>query len=75
MTDRVPTLCDQCGATDTDPKIHLGLVTKHHDCLSHTEEQTVRDSSDVAATIIDACKGGKRGAKLLAHIESLHKEA
>ena len=74
MTDRVPTLCDQCGQIDDHPKIHLGEVTKHHDCLSHVEEQAVRESSDVAAEIIDACKGGRRGAKLLTHIESLHKE-
>jgi hypothetical protein len=74
MTERVPTLCDFCGQTDDHPKAHIGDVTKHHDCLSYAEEQQLRGSSDAAAAIIDACKGGKRGAKLLAHIESLHKE-
>jgi hypothetical protein len=74
MSERVPTLCEQCGQTDDHPKIHLGARTTHHDCLSYADEQTVRASSDTAAAIIDACKGGKRGPKLLSHIESLHKE-
>lgn len=74
MTDRVPTQCDQCGQTDTDPKAHVGTVTKHHDCLSFAEKQQVVESSPVAAKIIEAAAGGKRGPKLLAHIESLHTE-
>lgn len=75
MTDRVPTTCDHCGQTDPDPKVHIGEVTKHHDCLSAGEKAQVVGSSDVAAKIIAACEGGKRGEKLLAHIESLHKES
>lgn len=74
MAERVPTACEQCGQTDTDPKVHLGEVTKHHDCLSYAEKTQVVESSDVAAKIVEACEGGKRGEKLLAHIESLHKE-
>jgi hypothetical protein len=74
MAERVPTTCDQCGQTDTDPKVHIADgATKHHDCLSYTEKEMVAGSSDVAAKIIAACEGGKRGEKLLAHIESLHK--
>ena len=74
MTDRVASRCDQCGQDDDHPKVHIGVVTKHHDCLSYAEEELVRGSSDTAGEIIDACKGGKRGQKLLAHIENLHKE-
>lgn len=74
MTDRVPTTCDHCGQTDTHPKIHFGDGdTKHHDCLNFAEKTQVVESSDVAAKIVAACEGGKRGEKLLAHIESLHK--
>lgn len=75
MSERTPTTCDQCGQTDDHPKIHIGDVTKHHDCLTYKEEQMVRQSSDQAATIIDACKDGKRGPELLSHIESIHQEA
>lgn len=71
---RAQTQCDQCGQTDSDPKIHFADgPTKHHDCLSFSEKAQVGESSDVAAKIIEACEGGKRGEKLLAHIESLHK--
>lgn len=74
MSDRVATECEHCGQVDDHPKVHIGDVTKHHDCLSRAEEDQVKGSSETAAQIIDACKGGKRGAKLLAHIDSLHKE-
>lgn len=73
---RAQTQCEQCGQTDDHPKIHFGDgATKHHDCLSYTEKAMAVESSDVAAKIIDACEGGKRGPKLLAHIESLHTES
>lgn len=70
MAERVPTLCDFCGATDTDPKVHLGTVTKHHDCLSHVEEQVLVESGQEkgapkASAIIEAAKGGTRGPALL----------
>jgi hypothetical protein len=74
MAERVPTTCAQCGQTDDHPKVHFGDGdSKHHDCLSYAEKAQVVESSDVAAKIIEACVGGKRGEKLLAHIESLHK--
>jgi hypothetical protein len=73
MTDRVATQCDMCGQTDDHPKVHLGEVTKHHDCLTFTEEAQVRESSETAAKIIDECKAGKRGPDLLKRIDSLHK--
>ena len=68
---RIATQCEQCGQVDTDPKIHLGAVTKHHDCLSHSEEEVVRasgqvkDSGPKASAIIEAAKSGTRGQKLL----------
>jgi hypothetical protein len=70
---RVATTCEQCGQTDDHPKVHIGEVTKHHDCLSVSEYAMVTQSNDTAAKIIEACVSGKRGEKLLAHIESLHK--
>ena len=27
--------CDNCGQTDTDPKLHYGAETYHHDCIPH----------------------------------------
>lgn len=72
MAQRVPTQCDQCGKLDTAPKVHVGDVTKHHDCLSVSEKDMVVGSSDVAAEIIEACEGGLRDDELLAHIESVH---
>jgi hypothetical protein len=50
-------------------------TSKHHDCLSHSEEAFVRgsaqekDSGPKASAIIDACKDGARGDELLALIE------
>lgn len=75
MANRVAAQCDQCGQTDDHPKVHIGAVTKHHDCLSHTERAMVAGSSDTAAAVIEACEGGLRGPDLLAHIETLHQEA
>jgi len=72
---RVALTCDQCGQTDDHPKVHIGEVTKHHDCLNFQEDEMVRTSSPQAATIIDDCKGGLRGEKLLARIEKLHSSA
>lgn len=73
---RAQTTCDFCGQTDDHPKVHFADgPTKHNDCLSFSEKDQVVESSPVAAKIIEACVGGKRGEKLLAHIESLHKES
>jgi hypothetical protein len=74
---RVASTCEQCGQTDDHPKVHIGPVTKHHDCLSHRERAMVVDGAEdpaLAEDIIAACEGGKRGEKLLAHIKSVHKE-
>lgn len=97
MTDRVLTICDQCGARDAHPKHHgpasvpvldesgapvldeqgLSLsryATKHYDCLSAWEDQTVRASAQPAgagpklSAIIDARRDGARGDDLLALI-------
>lgn len=71
---RAVTACDQCGQADDHPKVHLGPVTKHHDCLSVAEEQMLCDSGQTegagpkASAIIKACKEGARGDKLLALI-------
>lgn len=72
MPERVTTRCDQCGQEDSDPKAHVGVVTKHHDCLAFDEKTLVAGSSPVAADIIEACEGGKRGPDLLAYIQELH---
>jgi hypothetical protein len=54
----------------------MRATSKHHDCLSHSEEQLLRNSAQTkgagpkASAIIDACKGGVRGDKLLALIQS-----
>jgi hypothetical protein len=50
--------------------------SKHHDCLSASEERLLRDSAQEkdsgpkASAIIDAAKKGARGAKLVELIES-----
>lgn len=69
MAGRAELACDQCGQVDDHPKVHLGPVTKHHDCLSFSEEEMVRESSVDAAAIVDVCKDGLRGPDLLAHIQ------
>lgn len=75
MAERAPSECQQCGQVDDHPKVHIGEVTKHHDCLSATEERMLRDSAQEkdsgpkASAVIDACKKGARGEKLLALIE------
>jgi len=71
VTERVSTTCDFCGGHDDHPKAHLGAVTKHHDCLSAAEDRQLRDSAQEegsgpkASAVIDACKDGTRGDKLL----------
>jgi hypothetical protein len=75
VPDRVPTACDQCGLVDIDPKWHTLGRTVHHDCMSVAEKDLATSGSPVVADIIAACEGGLRGADLLAHIESLHKES
>ena len=76
MTARVATQCDQCGQTDDHPKVHIGEVTKHHDCLSFTERQMViganQATPDAAEKIITACEKGKRGDELTAYIQRIH---
>lgn len=73
---RVATQCDQCGQVDDHPKVHIGEVTKHHDCLSFSEKEMVLGSNQAtpgaAAKIIEACEGGTRGDKLVAFIEKTH---
>jgi hypothetical protein len=76
MSQRALSECEQCGQTDDHPKVHIGEITKHHDCLSAVEEQMLRDSAQEkdsgpkASAIIDAAKKGARGAKLVELIES-----
>jgi hypothetical protein len=70
MSQRALSECEQCGQIDDHPKVHIGVITKHHDCLSAAEEQMLRDSGPKASAIIDAAKKGARGAKLVELIES-----
>lgn len=84
MSDRVPSTCAQCGDTDDHPKANLakvspdleflGIVSKHHDCLSFFEREQLSASNPQTAKTIEACIAGKRGEKLQAYIESLHAE-
>lgn len=72
---RAQTTCDHCGQTDDHPKAHIGLVTKHHDCLSADEKRTLVESTQTkgapkASAVIEACEGGARGDKLLDKILS-----
>jgi hypothetical protein len=75
MAERALSTCEQCGQEDDHPKVHIGAITKHHDCLSAAEERALRDSAQEkdsgpkASAIIDACKKGTRGEKLVALIE------
>ena len=76
MSSRTPMQCDHCEATDDHPKVHgVDGSTKHHDCLSASEERRLRESSDVAGEIIDACKAGAKGADLLKVIRSKSKDS
>lgn len=74
MSDRIPTKCDHCGQTDDHPKAHIGLVSKHHDCLSAAEKDALIDSAQAkgsgpkASAVIAACEGGTKGDDLLALI-------
>ena len=80
MTQRAQTQCDQCGQIDDHPKAHIAKVGEvlsvHHDCLSAADEKMLRDSAQAegagpkASAVIDSCKGGVRGDKLVALIES-----
>lgn len=71
MAARAKSECDQCGGYDDHPKVHIGTVTKHHDCLSISEKTMVTESSPAAADIVSACEEGKRGPELLEYIRSL----
>jgi hypothetical protein len=70
MTDRALTACEFCGQTDDHPKVHIGTVTKHHDCLSYAEKQALTESGQEkgtpkASAIIEAAESGTRGDALL----------
>lgn len=69
-----PTTCDQCGATDPDPKWTDGVVQKHHDCMSMTEKAYVSSTNPRAAEIIQACVDGLRGDALREFIQALPSE-
>jgi hypothetical protein len=71
MVARAKTECDHCGGYDDHPKVHIGTVTKHHDCLSVAEKGVVTEHSPAAADIIAACESGTRGPDLLDYIESV----
>jgi hypothetical protein len=67
--------CDQCGQYDDHPKVHAYEGgTWHHDCLPADRRAELVASSEQAKAIVEACEGGKRGAKLLAHIQQIHRE-
>lgn len=36
-----PTQCAQCGKVDTDPKVHDGIRTFHHDCTPFDVQQSI----------------------------------
>jgi hypothetical protein len=82
--ERVPSTCGQCGDTDDHPKANiakvtpdlelLGIVSKHHDCLSASEKKQLSESNPNTAKTIEACVSGKRGEKLRTYIQSIHKE-
>ena len=74
MAARAKSECDHCGGYDDHPKVHIGSVTKHHDCLSVAEKAQVTEQAPAAAEIIQACEDGKRGADLLDFIKTLHSE-
>lgn len=71
---RYKSACDQCGQYDDHPKVHIGVITKHHDCMSVSEKEMVVGSSETAADIITAAESGTHGDDLLAHIQELHVE-
>lgn len=72
---RIATQCGQCGQVDDHPKVHLGVDTKHHDCLSVSERELAVGSVQAAGSgpklsaIIRECEGGLRGPDLLAAIQ------
>jgi len=69
----VSSRCDQCGQTDTHPKVHsFGGGTHHHDCLPADAKADLGQSSDKAAAIIAAAESGVHGDDLRSHIFALH---
>lgn len=73
--------CDHCGQTDDHPKAMIGdlatgtVSSKHFDCLSFDDKALhigagQEKGSPKNSAVIEACEGGKRGADLLALIES-----
>lgn len=73
---RAATRCDECRKTDDHPKVHYGVATYHHDCLPPRVRAEVVDGDPTgrALGVIQAAEKGTHGAKLLAHIDKLHKE-
>lgn len=78
MANRIAIQCDQCGQVDDHPKVHLtdtagAAVSKHHDCLSHSERAMVigGQGDHAAEKIIKAAESGRHGDDLVAYIEKV----
>lgn len=104
---RTAAQCDGCGSIDTDPKLHYGAQTYHHDCVPFWIMRDVTEKGyydrDTGAWVADpdgedwsddaraaikrvvaviqyakdqkpVTQDGKKGEKLLAHIQKIHKE-
>jgi hypothetical protein len=71
---RAQVTCEQCGQTDDHPKVHIGAVTKHYDCLSAAEKQqtieAIPSDPDAVPTadIIAKAESGTHGNDLLSFI-------
>lgn len=68
-----PTQCDQCGQFDSDPKVHDGVKTYHHDCTPMSVQASIIAGAHsqhplMAANIFRQCRDGLRGADLRAMI-------
>lgn len=80
MTDPapVPDTCEQCGATDTHPKHHLGdfatgqIKTVHNDCLSYREKEMAFRADPRNIDIITRCEEGLRGPDLFNYIQETY---
>jgi hypothetical protein len=83
-TIHIPTLCDQCGKFDPDPKLHYGgwgseVLSVHHDCAPQKVIHDIIGSPGhnahplIAAKIFEASReGGKKGEELRGLIGELH---
>lgn len=63
-----PSVCDQCDQYDTDPKVHIGLKTVHHDCASVKEQADIIAGGHsqhplIAAEIFRTCIRDERRGK------------